>query len=197
MSTPKLEGLKLPGIRSIFEGIFADHITWIYEPSSILMMIASYYSHKFVYDRKDDYGLDSKWAFNVSCWMINVLIWWVLAIIFLVLDYVTGEKGKQYKQRTTISVRRMIPVVLRNHFLHLTIGMLTSILHNMVIPKWSERTYFDPLVFLAKFWTVKLMPVIIQSVNILTRLRSSEFKAGRHRILLTMNRWIRTPESTE
>ena len=116
--------------------------------------------------------------------------------IWTLSDYFS-EKGKQYKQRTTISVRRMIPVVLRNHFLHLTIGMLTSMLHNMVIPMWSERTYFDPLVFLAKFWTVKLKPVIIQSVNILTRSRFSEFKAGRHRILLTMNRWIRTPESTE
>jgi len=116
---PHLEGLKLPGPRSIFKGIFSDHISWIYEPASLLVLMASYYSHKYFYDHMQYYGIDRRWAFAIPCWIIGVFVWWILALFFLALDHFTGERGKLYKKRTTISTWRIIPVVLRNHCVHL------------------------------------------------------------------------------
>lgn len=118
---PKLEGLKLPTLQSVIKGIFADHVSWIYEPSSLLILMISYYSHKFFYDRMDDFGIDRRWAFAIPCWIIGVFVWWLLALFFLALDNVTGEKGKIYKQRTTISTGRMIPIVIRNHLIHIAL----------------------------------------------------------------------------
>ena len=40
---------------------------------------------------------------------------------FLILDHITAENGKLYKQRTTVSVWKMLPILIRNHFLHLLI----------------------------------------------------------------------------
>jgi len=74
----------------------------------------------------DVYGLDRRWAFAVPCWIIGIFVWWTLAIFFLALDHITGERGKLYKKRTTVSTSRMIPIVLRNHLIHLIVCPLVS-----------------------------------------------------------------------
>lgn len=120
-NVPKLEGFKVPSFRSVWNGIFADHITWILEPASLLMIFASFKNHQYFYDNRDYFGIDEKWAFSLAMWILPIAIWWVGAISFLILDFVTNEHGKVYKKRTTVPYSRIIPVVIRNHIIHLLI----------------------------------------------------------------------------
>jgi len=147
---PKLEGLKMPDSKSVFRGIFANHLQWIYEPASILMLFVSFYSHKYFYDNREHFHLDERWAFSVACWVPGIVGFWVAGVAFLLLDTITNEKGKLYKQRTTISIWRMLPILIRNHFLHLLICPILTVKlyeHFDIIPRApSEETVVNVLV---------------------------------------------------
>ena len=86
---PKLEGLKFPDRKSILKGVFSNHLAWIYEPTSLLMLMISYYLYKYVYDNRDILNLDERWAFAIACWVPGVAGYWVLGFGFLLLDTIT------------------------------------------------------------------------------------------------------------
>ena len=86
---PKLEGFKLPDLKSLKNGIFANHLTWIYEPASLLMLMISYYSYKFFYDNREWLNLDERWAFAIACHVPGVVFFWIAGFGFLLLDTIT------------------------------------------------------------------------------------------------------------
>merc|ERR1711973_592515 len=56
---PKLEGLKWPDGTSFVSGLTANHLQWIYEPASLIMMTISFYSYKYFFDQRENGGLMS------------------------------------------------------------------------------------------------------------------------------------------
>lgn len=71
--------------------------------------------------------MSEKWAFSIACWVPGLIGFWVFGFAFLALDYITKEEGKLYKKRTTVPVRKMLPVLLRNHFVHLAVCPLLTV----------------------------------------------------------------------
>merc|ERR1719284_1200295 len=63
---PKLEGLKWPDGKSFVSGLTANHLQWIYEPASLIMMTISFYSYKYFFDQRERWGLDERWAFSLG-----------------------------------------------------------------------------------------------------------------------------------
>lgn len=86
---PKLEGLKFPDGKSIVKGVFSNHLAWIYEPASLLMLMVSYYSYKCIYDNRNILNLDERWAFAFACWVPGLVGFWIAGFGFLLLDTIT------------------------------------------------------------------------------------------------------------
>jgi len=124
---PKLEGLKWPDGKSFVSGLTANHLQWIYEPASLIMMTISFYSYKYFFDQRERWGLDERWAFSLACWVPGQILYWIGGLFFLALDTYTGEEGKVYKRRTTISIPRMVPIILRNQLVHLAICPILTV----------------------------------------------------------------------
>ena len=81
-------------------GLLANHLQWIYEPASLLMMVLSFYSYKYFFDHREKWGLDERWAFSLACWIPGMIGYWIAGLGFLALDTITGENGKVYKVNT-------------------------------------------------------------------------------------------------
>ena len=77
---PKLEGFKFPDWKSIVTGLFSNHLTWLFEPASILMLLISHFSHTYFHGKMANFGIDEKWAFSITCWVPGIVFFWVAAI---------------------------------------------------------------------------------------------------------------------
>jgi sterol desaturase/sphingolipid hydroxylase (fatty acid hydroxylase superfamily) len=151
---------KIPSVSSIGQGVFlTDHYTWMWRPSSLFLVGLCYLIVKYTETHYGDDGLP------VALILPSILLYWIFGLGFIALDFFTNQKGKTFVTRTSVPLKKMIPIVAKNHFLAMIVfPPLAWIGYHILSPFpalklsddsliWIIWSYFiNGLVFEVVFW---------------------------------------------